>query len=351
MKKFLFSFLVLALFGQAPARADQNPFVPDSSYEVYEKAMEALSSFEHAGEGVCGPSWPECLSSRTYPYFKDAGLKAALKVRTRNLTREFKIRGLEFGNPVYIRILKHKDFSIDPKSSLTVTRQIAQKTNDGVLEVWIRKESGEYQLFKQYPICAVEPVPGPKKNDGDEMTPEGFYQVKAGQLNPNSKLHLSFNIGYPNEFDKKARTAGESGAGDEIMVHGDCVTLGCIAMTDPLIEEIYAIMEASLNRNEMADGTPYSVPIHIFPFPLKSENLNRLDSKDLQKLSKYVDRQSSPDFNIRSFWNNLHDGYEYFDQSHRVPEVSVVTKSQKTEYAFDNEKNVPVKRKCPHGKI
>ena len=100
------------------------------------------------------------------------------------------------------------------------------------LELWARQGS-RFELIRIYPICYFSGQLGPKLREGDEQTPEGFYFVTPEQLNPNSRFHLSFNIGYPNRYD---RAHGRTGAA--IMVHGNCVSIGCFAMTDPIIEEL-----------------------------------------------------------------------------------------------------------------
>jgi len=105
---------------------------------------------------------------------------------------------------------------------------------------------------------------GPKFKQGDGQSPEGFYFVKPGQMNPYSSYHLSFDLGYPNTYD---RAHGRTG--DYLMVHGDCVSIGCYAMTDAGIEEIYTLMGAALKG-----GQPF-VRVHAFPFPMTEENLKR----------------------------------------------------------------------------
>lgn len=132
------------------------------------------------------------------------------------------------------------------------------------LEVWL-KRGRRYHLFKCYPICTFGGKGiGPKTRQGDGRAPEGIYRVRPEQMNPFSRFHLAFNLGYPNTYD---RARGYSGGA--LMVHGGCASIGCFAMTDPCMEEIYALAHAALSN-----GQPY-FRVHIFPFAMTPENLNR----------------------------------------------------------------------------
>ena len=107
---------------------------------------------------------------------------------------------------------------------------------EAVLEVWKQKDTGRYDLVKTYEICQWSGQLGPKYTEGDRQAPEGFYTVRPAQMNPRSRYHLSFNMGYPNTFDRAHGRTGQ-----HLMVHGDCKSAGCYAMTDALMEEIYAL--------------------------------------------------------------------------------------------------------------
>ncbi len=165
---------------------------------------------------------------------------------------------------------------------------------ESVLEVWIKTDKA-FELLKTYPICAYSGDLGPKLKEGDGQAPEGFYKVDKRALNPNSKFHLAFNLGFPNEYD---RANGRSGS--FLMVHGNCVSVGCYAMTDERIEEIYALVEAALDKGETY------VPVHIFPFRMTQSNL-----------MAYQDNQWF------EFWSNLQEGYDYFETEKCPPEVEV----------------------------
>jgi len=160
-------------------------------------------------------------------------------------------------------------------------------------ELWLKSNAG-WQLFRNYPIAVFSGTLGPKTREGDMQAPEGFYSVTKQQLNPASSYHLSFNIGYPNAYDLAHQRTGSL-----IMVHGNVVSIGCFAMTDALIEEIYLIVESALNNAP-------SVPIHIFPFRMTEERLQK------ESTSPHLD-----------FWQNLRPAHDLFEKERRVPQVTV----------------------------
>lgn len=131
-------------------------------------------------------------------------------------------------------------------------------------EVWKARADGRYINIKTFPICKWSGALGPKQSAGDQMAPEGFYSFGPDGLRPNSKFHLALNIGYPNALDRAL-----SRNGDFIMVHGDCKSVGCFAMTDGYIEEIYAFARDAFQSGESA------VPVHIFPFRMTHANMKR----------------------------------------------------------------------------
>lgn len=163
------------------------------------------------------------------------------------------------------------------------------------LEVWKRKADGRYALLKTYPMCRWSGQLGPKIREGDRMAPEGYYAITPAQMNPNSSYYVSFNMGYPNAYD---RAHGRSGA--HLMVHGACSSAGCYSMTDDQIGEIYALVR------EAQTGGQKAVQMQAFPFRMTPENLakHRLDS------------------NI-AFWKNLKEGSDYFETTRDEPAVGV----------------------------
>ncbi len=163
------------------------------------------------------------------------------------------------------------------------------------LEVWKRKADGRYALLKTYPMCRWSGQLGPKVREGDRMAPEGFYAITPAQMNPNSSYYVSFNMGYPNAYD---RSYGRTGA--HLMVHGACSSAGCYSMTDDQMGEIYALVREAQNGGQRA------VQMQALPFRMTPENLakHRLDS------------------NI-AFWKNLKEGADYFDVTKDEPPVAV----------------------------
>ncbi len=166
------------------------------------------------------------------------------------------------------------------------------------LEVWKQKADGRYVYVKSFPMCRWSGQLGPKVRQGDRQVPEGFYAIPPGNMNPNSAYYLSFNIGYPNAYD---RAWGRTG--DAIMVHGICSSAGCFSMTDKQIGEIYAIAREAFAGGERA------IQMQSFPFRMTPENLakHRLDP------------------NI-AFWRELKRGSDYFEVTKREPSVNVCEK-------------------------
>jgi murein L,D-transpeptidase YafK len=178
--------------------------------------------------------------------------------------------------PVYLRIFKE----------------------ESELEVWKARPNGRYALIKTFPVCNWGGTLGPKRTQGDLMSPEGFYKITPAAMNPNSKYHLALNIGYPNALD---RALGRTGS--YIMVHGDCRSVGCFAMTDNQIEEIYAFVRDSLSAGEA------SIPIHIFPFRMTAANLQR-----------HADNPA------RDTWGPLKAAYDDFTRTREPPEIGMCGK-------------------------
>lgn len=191
---------------------------------------------------------------------------------------------------------------LEPELFIRIIKTTKTK-NKGVLEMWKRGEDGQFDLDRSFEICTWSGALGPKLREGDGQSPEGFYFITPASLNPNSSYHLSFNLGFPNAYD---RAHGRTGS--YLMVHGDCVSIGCYAMTDRGIEEIYADVEAAF-----AGGQSF-IRVHVFPFEMTAENLDS--------------QSQNPN---HEFWVNLKLGWDWFEDKRVPPNVTV---SQKT-YKFD----------------
>lgn len=202
----------------------------------------------------------------------DPRLDTILSRARENIREDLHRSGFSAGQPIFIRIFKLP----------------------GTLELWMDKGQG-FALFKTYRICNYSGFPGPKRNEGDWQAPEGFYSVSAEQMNPNSWYHLSFDIGYPNAFDTHRNRTGSL-----IMVHGECRSVGCFAMSNHRIEEIYLLAHEALRLGQE------QFSVHIFPFPLTADNL-----------IKYA---ASPWI---GFWKSLEPGFSAFETSRQVPKVFV----------------------------
>ncbi len=181
------------------------------------------------------------------------------------------------GRPVFLRIIKNHN-------------------RGGVLELWTEHSgTGRFELTRSYRIASYSGKLGPKLREGDRQAPEGFYHITRGRMNPRSSYHLSMDMGYPNAFDRaKGRT------GSYLMIHGSTVSIGCYAMTDRSIEQIYTMVHQA-----MAKGQRF-VRVHAFPFPMTDANLEK--------------RRDSEHF---EFWRNLKEGWDWFEEKRQPPEVGV----------------------------
>jgi murein L,D-transpeptidase YafK len=180
---------------------------------------------------------------------------------------------------------------------------------EGVLELWLKRADNNYALYKSYPVCKWSGQLGPKTRQSDYQSPEGFYSVSARQLNPNSHYHLAFDLGYPNAYDRRQGSTGSA-----VMVHGDCKSVGCFAMTNDGIDEIYGIVEAALRNGQ------HEVPVHIFPFRMTDEAIVR-ESSPKQFMAFLATANEPPRRDWSAFWRNLKEGYDMFERGH-VPPVA-----------------------------
>jgi murein L,D-transpeptidase YafK len=164
------------------------------------------------------------------------------------------------------------------------------------MELWARNEKNEeYQKVKTYNICAISGKLGPKRQQGDKQIPEGYYFID--EYNANSEYYLSLLLNYPNYSD---RMLGSTRTGGDIYIHGSCLTVGCLPMTDKRIKEIYTLcMSAKLNGQEY-------IPVHIYPTHMHSRGINYL-------ITNYPGNTAK-----QQFWATLKKGYDYFEQYHKL---------------------------------
>lgn len=188
------------------------------------------------------------------------------------LDQRLAAQGVKLGDPVMLRLFKL----------------------ESELELWVEKD-GHFVRFATYPICLWSGRLGPKLKEGDRQAPEGFYTIASEQLNPNSRWHRAFNLGFPNVFDKSKGRYGSF-----IMVHGGCSSIGCYAMTDPVVDELWRFVTAAL------DAGQERVPVHVFPFRLTDGNLKS------RKSSQWA-----------GFWGDLKKGYDLFERTRLPPVVSL----------------------------
>jgi len=204
--------------------------------------------------------------------------------------------GMSLGVPVVVRIFKL----------------------ESELELWVEKD-GRFIRFATYPMCLWSGRLGPKLKEGDRQAPEGFYTVAAEQLNPNSRMHRSFNLGFPNVLDQ---AHGRSGS--FLMVHGGCASIGCYAMTDPVVDEIWRLVTAALDKGEGR------FPVHVFPFRMTESNVNA------RRGSRW-----------EGFWADLKKGYDLFEASHVPPVVSVCKGRYLFEAGSTETVGRPIEERCP----
>jgi murein L,D-transpeptidase YafK len=184
-------------------------------------------------------------------------------------------KGLEMGLPVFLRGFK----------------------SEAQLELWMQKDQ-HWVLFRTYPICKVPGKLGPKRMEGDLQVPEGLYEIDV--FNPKSSYHLSMRVNYPNAAD--LHFADPAKPGGEIYIHGACVSVGCLPLTDEKIEEVYLLCLAAHEQGQK------NAPVHLFPCRMKPQNIAWL----------YLQEP-----NNRAFWENLQLAYAFWETEQRVPKVAV----------------------------
>lgn len=227
--------------------------------------------------------WP-VLRTQLFPSAsqEERDVSPAISFDRAPLLRDLKAAGFALGDAAFVRIFKR----------------------ESRLELWLA-DGQSFRLFRTYPICTFSGGLGPKHSEGDRQAPEGFYKVAKAQLNPNSRHHLSFNLGFPNAFDRQLGRTGSA-----LMVHGGCSSIGCYAMTDEKVDEIYAVVEAAIL------GGQREVDVHIFPFePTEAA------------LASFAGHEAAV------FWANIKQGFDLFEASHIPPKVAAC----RGEYRFGND--------------
>jgi len=173
---------------------------------------------------------------------------------------------------------------------------------EGVLEVWARDSvAGPFVLLVHYPVCQRSGILGPKRREGDKQVPEGFYVINI--FNPVSDYHLSLGINYPNASD--SILGYKPKLGGDIMIHGDCVTIGCIPITDPCIREVYWLVV------QVHAAGQERIPVHVFPCRMDAEGM------------EYLAKERGDDATSLAFWKMLQPGFEYFQRTKELPGISV----------------------------
>ncbi len=182
--------------------------------------------------------------------------------------------------------------------------------NDDLLEVYCKKrQETNYKKVFSYAICSRSGQAGPKRKQGDAQVPEGFYYID--RFNPNSNFYLSLGLNYPNLSDQ--RKSPHSDLGGDIFIHGSCVTIGCLPMTDNFIKEIYLLAVYAKNNGQTR------IPVYIFPFKMTPENMVKY------KKEYKADKVLGP------FWDNLKTGYDQFFESKKELKIKV---SEKGDYLY-----------------
>jgi murein L,D-transpeptidase YafK len=215
----------------------------------------------------------------------------AIRKKEDTLRKQFAVKGLQWpAKYIYIRSFKF----------------------DGQLEVWVKNTRKEpFKLFKTYRVCAMAGTLGPKRMAGDYQVPEGFYYIN--EFNPTSNYHLSLGLNYPNASDKILSDSLRPGG--DIYIHGSCVTVGCIPLTDEYIEEVYILAAYA-----KASGQDY-IPVHIYPVRY-----------NVKKSADYLAYLSRTDASLKTFGERLEQVYDHFELTHQLP---IIMTNSRGNYVFD----------------
>jgi len=178
------------------------------------------------------------------------------------------------------------------------------------VEAWIKEKGKDtFALLHTYDFCTTSGKLGPKRKEGDLQIPEGIYHVN--HFNPLSNFHLSLGVSYPNASD--LILSDKKSPGGAIYIHGNCVTIGCIPITDDKINELYILAVEAKNNGQA------KIPIHIFPA--------KLDEGVVDALAK----EESADEVLIGFWKNLQTVYLDFKRDKKLKAIQT---NKKGEYYF-----------------
>jgi murein L,D-transpeptidase YafK len=211
-------------------------------------------------------------------------VKAAYEEKEKNIKQYFTDAGLPYkGFSLFIRALK----------------------TEKMVEAWVKTSGNNYQLLKTFQFCATSGTPGPKRKEGDLQIPEGIYILN--HFNPQSNFHLSLGVNYPNASDRIL--SDKQHPGSAIYIHGNCVTIGCIPITDDKIKELYILAVEAQNNGQQ------NIPIHIYP--------SKLDDKGFAKLKSEFSNSSHI-----GFWGNLKLVFDDFEKTKMLRKVKVDAKGE-----------------------
>lgn len=263
--RVLSSGLTLALLPIAGAAAQAGPLGTSIPKKPLGKAVEVQGG-------------PQAFLDNQLTFERVVGARKSSDERLRKVFEE---SGVPYpASEIFLRVFKH----------------------ERVLELWARGDTAShFTLIKEYPVCALPGQLGPKQKMGDLQVPEGFYFID--RFNPRSSYHLSLRVNYPNLADRMRRQA--LWLGGDIFIHGGCETVGCVPIENQNIEEVYWLAVQAMDAGQRI------IPVHIFPARLDPDRL------------RWLEGTFHPEPDLLAFWQNLAEGYAYFEQTHQVPWVTV----------------------------
>ena len=217
----------------------------------------------------------------------NAKLANVVRLKEDSLKKQFSAMGLSWPlKQIYLRSFKY----------------------DSQLEVWVRNQKNEpFKLFRTYKVCALSGALGPKRIEGDYQVPEGFYYIN--EFKPNSTYHMSLGLNYPNASDMLLSDSAKPG--NDIYIHGSCVTVGCIPIRNEQIEELYLL--ASYAHDQGQDF----IPVHIFPIRY-----------NVEKSKEFLGKTTKDDQEYQRFSGRLKEVFDYFEQHKKIPLITINKKGE-----------------------